>query len=45
LQATSLSSSTTLLQRELAKAFEWFKVDRAVGNASNRQSDVIEPID
>jgi hypothetical protein len=34
-----------LLQGEPAEAFEWFKVDRAVGNASNRQSDMIEPID
>lgn len=30
-----------LLQGEPAEAFEWFKVDRAVGNVRNQQSGLI----
>lgn len=33
-----------LLQGEPAEAFEWFKVDRAVGNVRNQQSGLINPI-
>jgi putative SOS response-associated peptidase YedK len=33
-----------LLQGEPAKVFEWFKVDRAVGNVRNQQSGLINPI-
>ena len=33
-----------LLQGEPAEAFEWFKIDRAVGNVRNQQSGLINPI-
>jgi putative SOS response-associated peptidase YedK len=30
---------------EPAEVFEWFKVDKAVGNAKNQGADLIEPLD
>jgi putative SOS response-associated peptidase YedK len=33
-----------LHQGEPTEAFEWFKVDRAVGNVRNQGPDLIEPI-
>lgn len=33
-----------LLQGEPTEAFEWFKVDRAVGNVRNRGPELIKPI-
>ena len=33
-----------LQQREPCDAFEWFKVDVAVGNVRNQGSELIEPI-
>lgn len=34
-----------LLQGEPTEAFEWFKVDRAIGNVRNQGSDLIKPIE
>jgi hypothetical protein len=34
-----------LLQWEPPEAFEWFKVDRAIGNIRNQQSGLINPSD
>lgn len=34
-----------LHEGEPSEAFEWFKVDRAVGNVRNQQSGLINPID
>lgn len=31
-------------QGELTEAFEWFKVDRAVGNVRNHGPELIQPI-
>ncbi|AZD07589.1 Gifsy-2 prophage protein [Pseudomonas chlororaphis] len=33
-----------LHQCEPSEAFEWFKVDRAVGNSRNRGAHLIKPI-
>lgn len=33
-----------LLQDEPTDAFEWFKVNRAIGNVRNQGPDLIEPI-
>lgn len=32
-----------LLQGESSEAFEWFKIDRAIGNVRNQVRAVIEP--
>ncbi|VVN47329.1 Putative SOS response-associated peptidase YedK [Pseudomonas fluorescens] len=32
-----------LLQGEPTEAFEWFKVDRAIGNVRNQGADLIRP--
>jgi putative SOS response-associated peptidase YedK len=32
-----------LFQGEPTEAFEWFRVDRAIGNVRNQGSQVIEP--
>jgi putative SOS response-associated peptidase YedK len=34
-----------LLQGEPTEAFEWFKVDRAIGNVRNQGLDLIKPIE
>ena len=34
-----------LLQGEPTEAFEWFKVDRAIGNVRNQGPDLIKPIE
>jgi len=33
------------MQGEPTEAFEWFKVDRAVGNVRNQGSDLVRPIE
>jgi putative SOS response-associated peptidase YedK len=33
-----------LLQDEPTEAFEWFKIDRAIGNVRNQGADLIRPI-
>jgi putative SOS response-associated peptidase YedK len=38
------SEQIVLLECEPTEAFEWFKVDRAVGNVRNQGPDLIEPI-
>ena len=35
---------SVLLQGEPTEAFEWFKVDRAVGNVRNQGAELIEPL-
>ncbi|VVM51444.1 hypothetical protein [Pseudomonas fluorescens] len=33
-----------LFQAEPTEAFEWFKVDRAIGKVRNQGSQVVEPV-
>lgn len=34
-----------LHEGELSEAFEWFKVDRAIGNVRNQAHYLIQPVD
>lgn len=37
------SEQIALLQGEPTEAFEWFKIDRAIGNVRNQCADLINP--
>ncbi|MNV92464.1 hypothetical protein D3C71_1870660 [compost metagenome] len=39
-----LANQMLLHQGEPAEAFEWFKVDNAIGNVRNQQPDLLTPI-
>ncbi|MCM8743197.1 hypothetical protein NFC82_19530, partial [Pseudomonas koreensis] len=40
-----LCPNTKFLTPSPTEAFEWFKVDRAIGNVRNQGSDLIKPIE
>jgi putative SOS response-associated peptidase YedK len=40
---TERAEQMALFQGEPTAAFEWFKVDRAIGNVRNQSAQVIEP--